>query len=279
MKTFATKTLRIAIATALIAGLSACGDKPPQTTPPATPDAPATPDSPAPAEPAAATPAPAPDAAKAPTARDLINAAPHSLPQAQPAPPDDVGESTPEETADPSSPPPESDSAMPTDEPGGSPPPAEPSQSDSSSTESAPRYAKVVSVQPVKHTAERKREVCRDERIVHRARPKDDRQIAGTVIGAIAGGVIGNQVGRGHGRDLATVAGAIGGGYAGKKIQERQQDGNTYVTTQRRCREVKEPAREVVDYDVVYEYLGQTQKVRLDHDPGDRVELPVRGVE
>ena len=134
-------------------------------------------------------------------------------------------------------------------------------------------------MQPVRQKVNRKREECRDERVVHRARPKDEHQVAGAVIGAIAGGVIGNQVGHGRGRDAATVAGAIGGGYAGRKIQQNQQRKDTYTTVERRCRTIDEPGEEIVAYDVVYAYLGTTQKVRLDHDPGDRVELPVRGIE
>jgi uncharacterized protein YcfJ len=142
----------------------------------------------------------------------------------------------------------------------------------------APRYADVISVQPVKQSANREREECRDEQVTHRRKPRDEHQIAGTVIGAVAGGAVGNQVGGGRGRDLATVAGAIGGGVAGKKIQEKQQRGDTYTTTERRCRMVTEPGGEIVAYDVVYAYLGQTHEVRLDHDPGDRLELPVRGL-
>jgi uncharacterized protein YcfJ len=139
------------------------------------------------------------------------------------------------------------------------------------------RYANVISVQPVKATGPH--EECRDVRVVHRYRPKDEHQIAGTVIGAVAGGVIGNQVGGGRGRDLATIAGAVGGGIAGKKIQENQQDGRTYTTTEHRCRKVNGPSEQPVAYDVVYEYLGASHQVRMDHDPGDRVELPVRGIE
>lgn len=139
------------------------------------------------------------------------------------------------------------------------------------------RYANVISVQPVKQAGPH--EECQDVRVVHRHKPKDDNQIAGTVIGAVAGGVIGHQVGGGRGRDLATVAGAVGGGIAGKKIQENQQNQRTYTTTERRCRKVSGPSEQVVAYDVVYEYLGSTHQVRLDHDPGDRVELPVRGIE
>jgi len=156
--------------------------------------------------------------------------------------------------------------------------PANVADVEAASTE-GPRHADVISVNPVKQALNDQREECHDEQVVHHRKPKDEHQIAGTVIGAVAGGAIGNQVGGGRGRDLATVAGAIGGGVAGKKIQEKQQRGDTYTTTERRCRTVDVPGEEVVAYDVVYEYLGQTHQVRLDHDPGDRIELPVRGIE
>lgn len=240
MKTITTFSLRIAIAVALTTGLAACGDKAADTATPSAASAPAA--APAPADPSAAPPpqgAAEPTAAQAPTARELLAAPARTHPNA---------------AADAAPPRPESSAAT-------------------------ARYANVISVQPVKRKIDNKREECRDERVVHKRRPKDDHQIAGTVIGAVAGGVIGNQVGGGRGRDLATVAGAVGGGYAGKKIQQGNQNRNTYTTTERRCREVNEPSEEVYAYDVVYEYLGATQKVRLDHDPGDRVELPVRGIE
>lgn len=143
----------------------------------------------------------------------------------------------------------------------------------------APRYANVVSVQPVKQRVDHKREECRDETVTRKRKPDDQHQVAGTVIGAVAGGVIGNQIGGGRGRDLTTVAGAIGGGVAGKQIQKNQQNKRTVTTVERRCRTVNEPTEEVIAYDVVYEYLGATHHVRMDHDPGDRVELPVRGVQ
>lgn len=255
MKTLATFRLQLAIATALLGGLAACSDKPPATAAPTATNAPAA--APAPADPAAAPPPQNEPAtpAQAPTARELAAAPrqsggqPPAEPPASPAVPTQVAPASAAPAAAPAAP------------------------------ANAPRYANVISVQPIKRKVDHKREVCRDERVVHRARPKDEHQIAGTVIGAIAGGVIGNQVGGGRGRDIATVAGAVGGGYAGKKIQQGQQDKNTYTTTERRCRQVNEPGEEVVAYEVVYEYLGSTQKVRLDHDPGDRVELPVRGIE
>lgn len=141
------------------------------------------------------------------------------------------------------------------------------------------RIAEVVSVTPVWQRTDNPREECRDEAVTRKVEPEDSKQIAGTVIGAIAGGVVGNQVGGGRGRDLATVAGAIGGGAAGKNIQKQQQERRTVTTIERRCRTVNDTTEEVVAYDVVYAYLGQTHKVRLDHDPGDHLELPVRGIE
>ncbi|MES2413332.1 MAG: glycine zipper 2TM domain-containing protein [Pseudomonadota bacterium] len=44
--------------------------------------------------------------------------------------------------------------------------------------------------------------------------------VAGAVIGGIAGAALGNQVGRGTGKDLATIAGGVGGAVAGNAIQK-----------------------------------------------------------
>jgi uncharacterized protein YcfJ/predicted small lipoprotein YifL len=260
---------KITLAAALAGALAGCGDKPPTANADATANAPAD---------AAAAPAqqpPPPASGQGLTAREMISAPRGSVPAAQ----DAHGDAAPDAEA----PPPgtaranaDAESPTPRTPIAGRAEPSAPP--DDASHGAGARYANVISVQPVKQKATREREECRDERIVHKRRPKDDHQVAGTVIGALAGGVIGHQVGGGRGRDLATVAGAVGGGYAGKKIQQGQQDRDTYTTTERRCRTVSEPVDDVA-YDVVYEYLGQTHQVRLDHDPGERLELPVRGVE
>ncbi|NID05964.1 glycine zipper 2TM domain-containing protein [Luteibacter jiangsuensis] len=134
-----------------------------------------------------------------------------------------------------------------------------------------PKYARVVSVDPVRETTEGRRE-CHDEVVTRRAPVKDQHQIAGTAIGAVAGGLLGNQIGGGKGRTLATVAGAVGGGYAGHEIQERRQETNTVTSTVRKCNSVP-GSDKIVAYDVRYEYNGVTRSVRMDHDPGDRVEV------
>jgi len=262
-----------ALAIALASALAACGgsDAPPKQTA-------------APAADASASAQPSKDAAAAPaqTADAKSDPSAASNPPASDTPTSDKSSDKPvqssyyarlQQPASSTSTPPEAAASTPPASPpstSAAPPPIQ-------GSDAGARYANVISVQPVKQTGPH--EECQDVRVVHRHKPKDDNQIAGTVIGAVAGGVIGHQVGGGRGRDLATVAGAVGGGIAGKKIQESQQNQQTYTTTERRCRKVNGPSEQVVAYDVVYEYLGSTHQVRLDHDPGDRVELPVRGIE
>lgn len=51
----------------------------------------------------------------------------------------------------------------------------------------------------------------------------NEKEGEGSAVGMIGGGAVGallgNQVGRGTGKDLATIAGAVGGAYAGKVIE------------------------------------------------------------
>jgi len=135
-------------------------------------------------------------------------------------------------------------------------------------------YAQVISVTPLTGV----QQVCSDEVVTEHRPQSDNHQVAGTVIGAIAGGVIGNQFGRGKGRKLTTVAGAVGGGIAGKKIQEAHQDNDMATRVVKRCRTVTPGQGSPPLYDVVYAYQGQNLHVKLDHDPGSRIALPVRGV-
>lgn len=135
------------------------------------------------------------------------------------------------------------------------------------------KYAKVVSVDPVRKTVNNPKQVCHDQVVTHHAPPKDQHQIAGTAIGAVVGGVLGNQVGGGKGKTLATVAGAVGGGYAGKRVEQSRQHGNVSTSTERRCSTVDNSSSKIVAYDVRYEYHGVTRTTRMDHDPGDRVEV------
>ena len=46
---------------------------------------------------------------------------------------------------------------------------------------------------------------------------------AAALIGSLAGGVLGHQIGKGHGRDAATIGGAIVGALAGANIAEQHR--------------------------------------------------------
>lgn len=135
------------------------------------------------------------------------------------------------------------------------------------------KYAKVVSVDPVRSTTNNPKQVCHDETVTHTAPPKDQHRIAGTAIGAVAGGLLGNQVGGGKGRTLATVAGAVGGGYAGNRIEASRQKGQVTTSVERKCSTVNNTSSKIVGYDVRYVYNGVTRTVRMDHDPGDKVQV------
>jgi len=140
--------------------------------------------------------------------------------------------------------------------------------------DSQPKFAQVVDVKAVTKTVRTAREVCRDEVVTQQAPTRDPKRITGTAIGAVVGGVLGNQVGGGDGRKVATVAGAAAGGYAGNRIQQRMQAGNTVDTVEQRCTTVYDTHQEPQGFDVRYKLGDQEGKVRMDHDPGERI--PVR---
>lgn len=56
---------------------------------------------------------------------------------------------------------------------------------------------------------------------------------AGAVVGALVGGVLGHQVGKGTGRDLATVGGAIAGGLVGNELERGSSPKNRTELTLR----------------------------------------------
>lgn len=133
------------------------------------------------------------------------------------------------------------------------------------------QYADVVSVKPITETIRTPREECRDEVVTHKRPVQDQHRIAGTAIGAVVGGLLGNQVGGGNGKKVATVAGAAAGGYAGNKVQENMQNGDTYTTTEKRCRTVTDTEERVAGYEVRYRLKGKEDTVRMDHEPGERI--------
>ncbi|GHB10987.1 glycine zipper 2TM domain-containing protein [Salinicola rhizosphaerae] len=140
------------------------------------------------------------------------------------------------------------------------------------SSESGPRYADIVSVDPIVQTTETPRQECKNVTVTHQRPVQDEHKIAGTAIGAIVGGVVGNQFGGGSGKKIMTAAGAVGGGIAGNQVQGKMQQGDTYTTTEQRCSTVKESKDETVGYDVRYRFDGEVREAKLDDKPSeDRV--------
>ena len=134
-----------------------------------------------------------------------------------------------------------------------------------------PKFAEVLHVEPLTKQIRTPREVCKEEAVTRTAPVKDQKRIAGTVIGAVVGGVLGSQVGSGDGRKIATVAGTAAGGYAGNKIQQKAQQRNTTTVMETRCKTVYDTSQKVIGYDVKYRLGKQTDQVRMDYDPGERI--------
>ena len=134
-----------------------------------------------------------------------------------------------------------------------------------------PAYAEVIHVEEVRTTVQTPRQVCEDVPVTRQKPVQDQHRVVGTVAGAVIGGVLGNQIGSGNGKKIATVAGAAAGGYAGNKVQESMQANSTYTATERRCHTVTDSHENVVGYDVSYRLGDEDGKVRMGHEPGDRI--------
>jgi uncharacterized protein YcfJ len=137
-----------------------------------------------------------------------------------------------------------------------------------------PAGAQVVSAIPVTKKIKTPRQECHDEQVTHTKPAKDQNRLVGTGVGAVVGGLLGSRIGGGNTRIVTGLAGAAAGGYAGNKIEQKMQQGNTYTTTEQRCVTVYDSHEEPAGYEVVYMLDGKRHHVHMDHDPGK--EIPVR---
>jgi uncharacterized protein YcfJ len=158
-----------------------------------------------------------------------------------------------------------------------------------------PEFAQVIGVEAIKETVKTPREECHDEQVqtprqechnetvTHQRPVQDSSRVAGSLLGAVVGGALGSKVGGGNGKKAATIVGAAAGGYAGNQIQKGMQQRDTYTTTEQRCntvydshteqrcKTVYDTSENTVGYNVTY-LLGDMQgRVRMAHDPGDRI--------
>lgn len=156
--------------------------------------------------------------------------------------------------------------------PQGTPPPQTPAPA---------QFAQVVAVQPLTQTetSTTPRRVCRNEEVAVPETYRDNHQIGGAVVGGLVGGLLGNQIGGGRGRTLATLAGAAGGAFAGHTIQrDHQQDNPSSMQMRYVCHTVRDQTRstQTEGYEVTYILNGRAGHIRMNHNPGVGVGLPVR---
>ena len=137
-----------------------------------------------------------------------------------------------------------------------------------------PSGAEVVSTQALTKTIKNPRKECHDEQVTHTKEAKDKDRLVGTGVGAVVGGLLGSRVGGGNTRIFTGLAGAAAGGYAGNKIEQKVQKGDTDTTTEQRCVTVYDTHEEPNGYEVVYMLDGKRHHVHMDHDPGKQI--PVR---
>ena len=137
-----------------------------------------------------------------------------------------------------------------------------------------PKFAEVVAVKEVTDTVLTPREHCENVQVQHEAPVKDERRIAGTVVGGLAGGLLGSAIGGGNGKTLATVAGAAAGGYAGNQVQKNMQQKDVVTTSEHRCKTLNEKSQKLMGYNVTYRLDGKDGVVRTSFKPGPT--LPVK---
>jgi uncharacterized protein YcfJ len=136
-----------------------------------------------------------------------------------------------------------------------------------------PSGAEVVSAKALTKTIKNPRQECHDEQVTHTKQAKDKDRLVGTGVGAVVGGLLGSRIGGGNTRIFTGLAGAAAGGYAGNKIEQKVQKGDTDTTTEQRCVTVYDTHEEPNGYEVVYMLDGKRHHVRMDHDPGKQIPL------
>jgi len=138
-------------------------------------------------------------------------------------------------------------------------------------------WAAVVEADPVIRIVRKpvNQEVCWEEE-VYREVPLHRSPVPG-IVGAVIGGVIGNQFGGGSGQDLMTMAGAAIGGSVALDQQRRKYPQKFYASLEERCGVNTQwtETEEIIGWDVVYEYQGESYLARMAEEPGDQIRIRV----
>lgn len=144
-------------------------------------------------------------------------------------------------------------------------------------------FAHVVDAKPVYDDVgvAQPREVCWEEPapVASGYAYHDSRSPGPEIVGGIIGGLIGNQFGHGDGRAAATIAGvALGASVAHSNDRNRYYGpGYASMGSQRRCqvREDYRSQRQLVGYDVTYDYKGTIGHTFSERAPGTEIRVRV----
>ncbi len=146
-------------------------------------------------------------------------------------------------------------------------------------------FAKVVDVQPVYENVNvaEPREECWNEPVTYVESPVygGPRSATPEIVGGIIGGLIGNQFGSGSGRAAATAAGvALGASVAHDNQYRRYYNGAPRyerTVSERRCalRENYRSERQLIGYDVTYDYNGTIGRTFSDQPPGTEIRVRI----
>lgn len=152
-------------------------------------------------------------------------------------------------------------------------------------------FARVVDVQPVYEDVSipEPREECWDEPVTYVSGPAygpgygygQPRSPGAEIVGGIIGGVIGNQFGSGSGRAAATAAGVVLGASIAHENQNRRYYANApryeRTVSERRCalRETYRSERQLIGYDVTYDYNGTVGRTFSEKQPGTEIRVRV----
>jgi uncharacterized protein YcfJ len=142
--------------------------------------------------------------------------------------------------------------------------------------------ARVTHVQPIYRFVEvsSPQRECYQEEVYRPSRSSSDHgnNAVGMIVGGALGGALGHNISRHH-RDTATIAGAVIGSVIGHDVVgKRHRERHYSQGYEERCHTVTERRNEerIDGYRVTYRYQGEIFTTRMDHDPGDRIQVRIR---
>lgn len=152
-------------------------------------------------------------------------------------------------------------------------------------------YAKVVNVNPVYETVQINHPVehCYDQRVpVKQNHSRRNASYTNEIIGGVIGAAVGNRVGKnggGKARDVATLVGAVLGASVARDVERtnsRHSSNNghyqeTRYKTVQHCelQDSYSTQREIVGYDVAYNYHGNIYHTYANNHPGKKIKVKV----